>query len=197
MIYRHYLPLVLIILSLCLSACSASNSDLMKNDSNQKQVNVIVLMPVEDKTNDARIQKLLIARLLEELRYKGYSQVAVTARERLSTSLKSERPEGTTDQPLSQNNVNTSEADAAMYCTLHESKSSATFFYSPASVALRCELRSMKTGETIWNAGHRSISRRFNMINSALQSNGALESALEEVVGKVMETLPYGPMLRG
>jgi hypothetical protein len=30
-----------------------------------------------------------------------------------------------------------------------------------------------------------------------MKSSGDLEEALEEVVGKVMETLPYGPKLRG
>jgi len=166
MIYRCRILMALLILSLSLGACSASNSELMKSESNQKPVNVIVLMPVENKTKDERLQRLLSARLMEELRFKGYPQTAVAA-------------------------------DAALHCTLQESKSSKALFYAPATVSVRCELRSTKTGETIWNAQHRSTSRSFDVMNSTLKSNGALESALEEVVGKVMETLPYGPMLRG
>lgn len=198
MICRNHFLMVLMILCLGLTACSSPNSELIKSDSNQNPpVNAIVLMPVENKTQDTRVQKLLRARLLEELRFKGYPQIAAAINDGKSMPQSPLREEGKTDLTLLKNIQRTEGADAAMYCTLQESKSSRAFFYSPATVSVRCELRSTKTGETIWNAQHRSTSRSFDVMNSTLKSNGALESALEEVVGKVMETLPYGPMLRG
>jgi len=163
---RYRILVALLIFSSGLWACSASNSELKKSDVNQQSFNAIVLMPVENKTKDERLPKMLSARLLEELRFKGYSQAAAVA-------------------------------DAALYCTLRESKSSKALFYAPATVSVGCELRSTKTGETIWTAEHRSTSRSFDVMNPSLKSGESLESALEEAVGKVMETLPYGPMLRG
>jgi hypothetical protein len=90
-------------------------------------------------------------------------------------------------------------ADAAMYCSMQQSKISTRFFYSPVTVSVRCELRSTKTGEALWNAQYKSTNTSFDLIRTRLEmkARGDLEASLEEVVGKVMETLPYGPKLRG
>lgn len=195
MIQHHRLPIVLIILSLGLFACSAQNSEQVKDDSNRNRINVIALMPVENKTQDMKVPELLSVRLQEELRFKGYSQTIVPAGNAKDTA-----PAGAGEHPDStfpQNIADVRGADAAMYCTLQESKISTVLFYAPATVSVRCELRSVKTGETIWNAQYRYTSRNFDVMNATLKSRGALESALDVVVDKVMETLPYGPMLRG
>lgn len=195
--YRYVSVVILMILSLCLGACSSQSSGLLKSEANLKTVNVIVLMPVENKTKDVRVQKLLSVRILEELRFKGYPRV-ISDEKSVISAPKAGLIEPEKDELTLQKNVlGVQGADASMHCTLQESKSSTTFFYSPATVAVRCELRATKTGETIWNAQYRSTSRSFDVTNSTLKSNGSLESAIEDVVGKVMETLPYGPMLRG
>ena len=197
MIKRCRRLIVFLIMVSCLWACSASNSELMKSDSSKDRINVIILMPIDNKTKDARLQKLLNARLLEELRFKGYPQIEASVNGGRSWMQDNTKDEGKTNLTLLKNISGVSGADAAMYCTLQESKASASVFYSPATVSVRCELRSTKTGETIWDAQHRSTRRSFDMRNSSLNTGGALESALDDVVGKVMETLPYGPKLRG
>jgi hypothetical protein len=180
-------------------ACSSNDSVVLKDGRNQNEVRVIVLMPVENQTKDARVPLMLRAKISEWLRFKGYSQV-------LSDTPDGQfKPLNYTDEvakervAASQVVWEKSGADAAMYCTLQESRARTAVFYAPATVAARCELRSMKTGETLWQAQYKSTSRGFDLIHTRLKlkSEGALESALEEVVGKVMETLPYGPKLRG
>jgi hypothetical protein len=90
-------------------------------------------------------------------------------------------------------------ADAAMYCCLMESKAAKKIFYTPVTVSVRCELRSTATGETLWNAQGKSTGRSFDLRSKTLdmKTAGDLEAVLEEVVGQIMETLPYGPKLRG
>lgn len=189
--------MALMILTACLAGCSSRDTLLNKSDSNQNAVNVIALMPVENKTQDARISQLLRVRLLEELRFKGYSQIAVDAPDATSVPA-SVDGNGAMPGVIKPGTMKEAgQADAALYCTLRESKLSTTLFYAPATVAVSCELRSTKTGETIWDAKHKSTSRSFDLMNSKMKSSGALESALEDVVGKIMETLPYGPKLRG
>jgi hypothetical protein len=195
--FRYYLLGVLMILNLCLSACSLLGSESVKVDQNQNTVNVIALMPVENRTRDARVQKLLRARLMEELRFKGYLQIAPEVIDSKMKLVAGHADLGSSGLARSKDLLELLGADAAMYCSLQESKASTTLFYSPATVSVKCELRSTRTGETIWDAQSRSTSRSFDVLHSKLKSNGALESALEEVVGKVMETLPYGPKLRG
>jgi hypothetical protein len=189
--------IIAVILSLGLWACSASHHELRKSDSPQQAVNVIVLMPVENKTKDERLPRLLSTRLIQELRFKGYAQPVIGNDTMVAFPGNPPKTDQEGNKILPTDKAMMEGADAALYCTLQEGKSTRAFFYVPATVSVRCELRSVKTGETIWNAQHRSTSRNFDVINSTLKSHGALESALEEAVGKVMETLPYGPMLRG
>ncbi len=196
---HNILYVVLITVSLCLCACSSRAPVVLKSDQKPSEVNIIALLPVESNTADSKASKMLRTKLSQELRFKGYPQMA-------SDWIDSNLMSLTTGKDLKKNDVIPPKAidellgaDGAMYCSLIESKTSTKLFYAPVTVAVRCELRSTKTGETIWNAQSKSTSRSFDLFRSRLKmkTDGALEEALEEVVDKVMETLPYGPKLRG
>ncbi len=183
-----------------LSACAFfAPATAPSNEPKAPAVNIIALLPVEGDTTDTKAIKMLRTKLSEELRFKGYSQIAsetidsklMTLTGSLETKKNAVIPPQAVEELLG--------ADGAMYCTLLENQSSTRLFYAPVTVAVRCELRSTKTGESLWNAQYRSTSRNFDLFRTTLKmkSSGGLEEALEEAVGKVMESLPYGPKLRG
>ena len=64
-----------ITISIGLWACSSSDRVVLKDAQNQNEVRVIVLMPVENQTQDARVPLMLQAKISERLRFKGYSQI--------------------------------------------------------------------------------------------------------------------------
>jgi len=188
---------VVITICLSLSACS-SQRPVSKNDPNQNAVNTIVVLPVQSDAADTKASKILRNKLSDEIRFKGYPQIAPDLVDSKLLPL-------TGGNELKKNDVVPPKvieellgADAAMYCSL-QSKTSAGIFYAPVTVSVRCELRSTRTGETLWNAQYRSTNRSFDLFSTRLKmkSRGDLEAALEEIVGKVMDTLPYGPKLRG
>lgn len=197
---RHPVRLIAIMAILMgLWACSSNDTAVLKDAQNQSEVSVIALMPVENQTQDVRVPLMLRAKISEGLRFKGYPQiVSDVVQDKVKTLARPEKavkenafvPQTVSELPG---------ADAAMYCTLQESSAQTALFYAPATVSVRCELRSMKTGDTLWQAHYRSTSRSFDLMRDRLKmkSEGALEAALEEAVGKVMETLPFGPKLRG
>lgn len=196
---RHILYVALITVYASLSACSFFAPAGLKSDQKPSAVNVIALLPVKSNSADTKASKMLWTKLSEELRFKGYPQIA-------SDLIDSKLMPLTGDKEVKQNDVIPPKvieellgADGAMYCSLQESKTSTRLFYAPVTVSVRCELRSTKTGETLWNAQHKSTSRSFDVIRARLKmkSRGDLEAVLEEAVDKVMETLPYGPKLRG
>jgi len=86
-----------------------------------------------------------------------------------------------------------------MYCTLTEENKSKKIFYSPITIAVRCELRSTQTGEVLWNTECKSTSRNFDLTHKGLERKykETYEAVIEEVVNKVIKTLPDGPNLRG
>ncbi len=188
-----------IMICLCLSACSSRAPVVLKSDESPDKVKIIALLPVGNNAAEPTALKMLRNKLSEELRFKGYSQIDFDLIDSKLMSL-------TGGNELKNNDVIQPKmleellgADAAMYCSLLEGKTSTGVFYAPVTVSVRCDLRSTKTGETLWSAQSKSTNRSFDLIHTRLKlkSLGGLEEALEEVVGKVMETLPYGPKLRG
>jgi hypothetical protein len=91
------------------------------------------------------------------------------------------------------------DADAVMYCTLLESSNSIGFFYAPVTISLSCELRKAESGEVLWKEKYKSTDRNFDFTrkNLEMKSCETYESVIEEVVNKIIETLPDGPNLRG
>jgi len=199
---RAYNISVAVIFAVCLGlpACTFIAPATPKNDRNAPVVNIIALLPVEsDKADTNATKKMLRSKLSEELRCKGYSQIAseIIDSKLMSLTGSYETKKNTVIPPKTIEAL--LGADGAMYCTLLENQSSTRLFYAPVTVAIRCELRSTKTGESLWNAQYRATSRSFDLFRTSLKmkSSGGLEEALEEAVGKVMESLPYGPKLRG
>lgn len=195
---RNMIYIIFITFGLCLSACSSHAPAVLKSKQNPNEVNVIALLPVQSSTADPKALQMLRTKLWQELRFKGYPQIA-------SDLIDSKLLPLTGGKEVKKNDVIPPKvieevlgADGAMYCSLVE-KTSESLFYAPVTVSVRCVLRSTKTGETLWNAQYKSTNRSFDLVRTRLKmkSSGDVEAALEEVVGKVMETLPYGPKLRG
>lgn len=190
---------ILMMFCICICACSLRGPDTLKNDADQKAVNMVAMMPVENQTGDARMSKMLRLKLSDELRFKGYPQVDIEVIDSRLAALADAREAGANAAVPPGVNREILGADAAMYCCLMEGKAAKKIFYAPVTVSVRCELRSTATGETLWNGQGKSTGRSFDLRGKTLdmKAAGDLEAVLEEVVGQVMETLPYGPKLRG
>lgn len=196
---HNILYVVIITFGLGLSACSSQAPVVLKSDQKPNKVNVIALLPVQSNTADPKASQMLRIKLLEELRFKGYPQIASDLIDSKLMPLIGSKEAKKNDVIPPKVIEEVLGADGAMYCSLIESKTSTNLFYAPVTVSVRCVLRSTQTGETLWNAQYKSTNRSFDLLQTRLKmkSCGDLEAALEEVVGKVMETLPYGPKLRG
>lgn len=189
-----------LVLCVCLSACTKSHApQILKSSQSPDDIKVIALLPVACNAADTKASKLLREKLLKELHFKGYPPVAA---DWIDSKL---MPAVGTKEAI-KNNVIAPQVveevlgvDGAMYCSLRENKTSTKWFYAPVTVSVSCELRSTKTGETLWNAQYKTTNRSFDLFQTRLdmKARGDLESAMEEAVIKVMETLPYGPKLRG
>jgi hypothetical protein len=86
-----------------------------------------------------------------------------------------------------------------MYCTLGEWKTSFIFVCAPTTVAVSFELRSAKTGETLWKTQCKVVKRNYGFTEKELEmkSRETCELAILEVVDKAISTLPNGPDFPG
>ena len=196
-IYKFPLYLLVIFLIIIIG-CSAKVPSGLKKYDEQSAAKIIAVLPVESKPADSNASVLLRNKILDELYFKGYAKLSSEMIDKKLEPLYSKDSKGITGIVAPQVLKELVGADAAMYCTLVEGKRSVGWFYAPVSIAVRCELRSTQTGEGLWSAEYKSTSRNFDVTSNRLElkSRSAFEEVMEEVVNKVMETLPYGPKLQ-
>ena len=191
---------LLIIMSLIISGCSTKLPYVLNPNYDQNSMRIIALLPVENKTaDDGKTSQLLRTRLFEELYFKGYPKLSLDLIDKKLGSLYIHKARASAATVAPQALKDLVGADAGLYCMIMEDRKPEKLFYAPITIAISCELHSAQTGEIIWNAQGESTSRNFAFTQKGLErkSHEALESVIEEVVNKIMKTLPDGPNLRG
>ena len=189
----------LLIFTLIIAGCSSQSPYNMKNDNDQNAAKIIAVLAVDNKTADSKASVILRNKVLDELYFKGYAKIPPEFIDKKLEPLYGKESKSVAGIIAPQVLKELVGADAVMYCTLIESKRSVGWFYAPVSIAARCELRGTQTGEVSWSAEYKSTSRNFDITSNRVEikSRAAFEELMEEVVKKVMETLPDGPKLRG
>jgi hypothetical protein len=192
------LNLLLIVIISIISGCFGKSQKMLNQNNNDIiKAKTIAVLPVENKNEDSTAAQLLRSRLFEELYFKGYSKLSLQEIDKKLGSLYVNTKEKKKSSVAPQVLKDAVGADAGMYCTLSEDKKS-KFFYGPVKIAVSCELRSTETGKTVWNAESESVRRNFDFTNKGLEkkSHEDLEAVIDEVINKILKTLPDGPNLR-
>jgi len=170
---------------------------MMIPDYAKNPARLIALMPVDDRINDRVAAMMLREKMLEELYFKGYPKIPLVS---IDDKLQNMDRGGAPDGSISPKAIgDLLKVDAILYCTLSESRKAIHFFYAPTALAASCELRSAKTGETLWQARYGVVEWNFgySRYDLEMKASQVYESAIQKVVDKVMETLPDGPDLSG
>jgi len=194
-----YLLILPVILGILTAGCASKVPYTVKKDYENNTARMIAVLPVDNRGQDIIAAHLLRSKVLDELYFKGYTKLPLEVVDSKLKALYS------TDGKVRAGRIAPAAvkelvgADAVMYCTLTEGDRKVSLFYAPVTMAAQCELRSTNTGEVLWNAQYRSTIRSFDFTNKRLEmkSREAVETVIEEVVNKVLETLPDGPNLRG
>lgn len=196
-IFRFILLFIVVFLAIC--GCLGKSQQIL-NDNNEKKIqsNIIAVLPIANKSPDGKTSQLFRARLMEELYFKGYSKLPFEMIDKKLEALYVVNGEKKSASTVDPQLLKVLGADAGMYCTLTQDSKS-KIFYAPINISVRCELRSAQTGEIIWKAQSESTERNFDFTNKGLEkkSHESLETVIDEVVNKILKTLPDGPNLRG
>jgi len=192
--------ILLLLVGVCFFvSCAAHNSRTIIPDFSKKGIRLGGLLPVKNKTKDTKAAQILRKTLLEELYFKGYPKIPLgVVDEKLvqvygDITIPAHRaiPPKVVGEILS--------VDAVMYCTLDEWKTSFMFVCAPTTVSVSFELRSAKTGETLWKTQCKVVKRNYGFTEKELEmkSRETCELAILEVVDKAISTLPNGPDFPG
>jgi hypothetical protein len=156
-------------------------------DYGKRFIGLIAVAPVKNDSADPKAAEILRSMLVEELHFKGYPRIPVKV---IDGQLAEMSAGG--EKPSPQEIGARLEVDAILYTTLHESKQGQGILYGPTAVEAEFELRSTKTGESLWRTQYRAVYRNFGVTSKSveLKSSQVYESAIQEVLDRALETLP-------
>jgi len=188
---------VAMLLCFLVLACGPKVPHRIIPDYGKKGIRLIAVMPIEGRWTNEEIVKLFRNRILEGVYFKGYPKIPLEVIDNtLEPIYKTEMNEKVRD--LSMKVVKEKlKVDAALYCRIEKFEGSRIFFYLPYYFAASCELRSMKTGESLWDAHYEERKRLFgySSFDLTLKKSQTYEAIVWDVAEKIVETLPEGPEL--
>ena len=190
MMSRGFHPLFFLMGFILLAGCAGKIPHMLAADYAENKTRLIAVMPVRNMVQDDRTASVLREKLIEELYFKGYPKIpSKWIDERLAAF--PENAVNRSPKSLGESLM----VDALLYTTLWEGLKPVTLLYSSVAVDAEFELKSVKTGESLWRVRHRAISRNYGFSRKSLELKTwqEYESVIQEVLNRVMETLPDGP----
>ncbi|MCX5820608.1 MAG: DUF799 family lipoprotein [Deltaproteobacteria bacterium] len=185
--------LVLLLMALVfLAGCAGKIPHMLVPDYGKKGTRLVAVLPVRNLKADAGTASVLRVKLIEELYFKGYPKIPPQwIDERLAT-VPAGGGEGDLSPQLLGEMLN---VDAVLYTTLKEGLTPVTLIYSTVAVDAEFELKSARTGESLWRVRYRAVHRNYGFSRKSLElkSSQVYEPAIQEVLNRALETLPDGP----
>ncbi len=185
----------LLVIVCFISGCWSRFSSPVVPPSKEKSPRLVAVMPVDNKTSDTQAAQILRKKIFEELYFKGYPKIPLEFVDEKLSKVYKKNAEYVAGKIPPKAMGELLGVGAVMYCTLTEWKTSFVYFYAPTAVSVSFELRSAKTGETLWGSHYRVVKKCYGFSQKELEMKSCqvYEKALEEVVKKAIETLPDGP----
>jgi hypothetical protein len=175
-----------------LAGCAGKIPYVLIPDYGKKGTKLVAVLPVRNLESDAGTAAVLRAKLIEELYFKGYPKVPPQWIDERLAGLPTVGGKGELSPQLLGELL---KVDAVLYTTLKEGPTPVRFLYSPVAVDAEFELKSAKTGESLWRTSYRVVYRNYGLTRKSLElkSSQVYEPAIQEVLNRALETLPDGP----
>ena len=187
--FRLVLFLIALIL---LGGCARKIPHILVPDYGNQGTRLVAVLPVRNMESDAGTASLLRAKLVKELHFKGYPEIPPKWIDERLTAV----PAGGGEGGLSPQSLGKMlNVDAVLYTTLKEGRISVTLLYSRIAVDAKFELKSARTGESLWRVHHRAVHRNYGFSRKSLELKSCqfYEPVIQEVLNRALETLPDGP----
>jgi len=181
---------------LAFTGCGSKNASTLKQAPSQVIPQMIAVVPATNHAGDPLISRIVRQKVIDNLYFKGYPKIeARTIDERLA------RLYG--DMSFASESISPAVigemtgADAVLYSSVTEMRTSYHFMYARTYVELSFEMRSTKTGETIWQTKQKSSERNFGFSKKNLENKASIsyETAIDDIFEKVMKKFPESPRM--
>jgi hypothetical protein len=159
---------------------------------------LIAVLPVDIKTGDRDAARMLREKLFDELYFKGYPKIPFEMVDAALADIR-KRDGGASGSTVTPQVIGSMlGVDAVMYTTLLEANTTYRYVYAPVKIAAVFELKSVKTGDTIWRFESKATDRGYGVTKNGLELGTAkiFEDVVHEAVKKAMENMPDGQGIR-
>lgn len=162
-------------------------------------VKMIAVLPVDIRAGSSDAATMIREKLIQELYFKGYPKIPFEMVDAALADLRRRGggAPGAAVQPQVIGGM--LGAEAVMYTTLLEANTTYRYVYAPVNVRALYELRSVKTGDTIWRYESHAMDRDYGVTKNSLElgSTKIFEDVVFAVVKQAVDRLPDGPGLTG
>jgi hypothetical protein len=188
--------LMLLLVLPALAGCAATIPHMIISDFDKRETRLIAVMPIKHSSSDPKSAEMLRTKLIEELYFKGYPRIPLRV---IDEKIAGVSFVGSVDRVSPQLVGEILKVDAVLYPTLNESRRGSSILSASTVAEAEFELFSAKTGESLWRVRHRAVYRNYGFTRKHLElkSSRIYEPAIQEVVTRVLETLPDGPYAGG
>jgi hypothetical protein len=163
--------------------------------SQKLDARLIAVLPVDIKAGNRDAARMLREMLSDELYFKGYPKIPFELVDAALADFR-KRDGGTSGSTVTPQVIGSMlGVDAVLYTTLLEANTTYLYFYAPVKIAAVFELKSVKTGMTLWRYESRAADRGYGVTKSGLElgTTKIFEDVVHEAAMKAMESLPDGP----
>lgn len=178
---------LLLIFSL-LGGCGAKVPHQIVSEYAKRGLRVVAVLPAEIESGDPAAARMLREKLVDELHFKGYPRVPFNLIDAALAGAAAVPGGRITPQEFGR----FLKVDALLYATLKEGRMGSGILFGRTLVDAEFELRSVRTGESLWRVRYASSHRHFGISRKSieLKASQVYEEAVQEVVGKALSTLP-------
>lgn len=190
-----YYPFILILLTCLMSGCAKKIPHFLAPEFEKRGIRLVAVLPVSNQAKNVEASSLFRGKVLEAIYFKGYPKIPLNViDEKLSKSYKDYQQQSVESvTPRSVGEL--LGVDAVLYVTLKECDTSFVLLYATTSVSAIFDLRNARTNDSLWSTKYSVTERNFEITRERLRmkSSEVFEPAMQEILNKVMQTLPQGP----
>jgi hypothetical protein len=180
---------------LLVSGCAKKIPHFLAPEFDKRGIRLIAVLPVSNQSKNTEASNMFRDKVLEAIYFKGYPKIPLNViDDKLSKLYKDyQQPNIETVSPRSVGEI--LGVDAVLYVNLQECDTSFLLLSAKTSVSATFELRSARTNDSLWSTKYSMSERNFEITKERLKMKSCqvFEPAMQEILDKVMETLPEGP----
>ena len=190
-----YYPFILILLTCLMSGCAKKIPHFLAPEFEKKGIRLVAVLPVSNQAKNVEASSLFRGKVLEAIYFNGYPKIPLNVIDEKLSKLYKDYQQPSVESVTPRSVGELLGVDAVLYVTLKECDTSFVLLYATTSVSVIFDLRNARTNDSMWSTKYSVTERNFEITRERLRmkSSQVFEPAMQEILNRVMLTLPEGP----